>query len=98
MSNAAIISEAGFREFSSQERALLPLSQSALTELAESTEQFVVLTLERAGQHLHVHGDSFSTRKLLARAGVDRYKTTPLVRTTIERIVDEFGRRSLLKG
>lgn len=98
VSKAAIVSEAGFREFSSRERALLPLSQSALTELAESTEQFVVLRLERAAQHFHVHGDSFSTRKLLARAGVDRYKTTSLVRTTIERIVDEFGRRSLLRG
>lgn len=98
VSKAAIVSEAGFREFSSRERALLPLSQSALTELAESTEQFVVLRLERAAQQLHDHSDSFSTRKLLARAGVNRYKTTPLVRTTIERIVDEFGRRSLLKG
>lgn len=98
VSKAAIISEAGFREFDSRERALMPLSQSALTELEESTEQFVVLRLERAAQQLHDHGDSFSITKLLKRAGIDRHRAKLLVRATIDRIVDEFATRSLLNG
>ncbi|WP_175402394.1 TnsD family Tn7-like transposition protein [Ralstonia pickettii] len=95
VSQAAIISEAAVEFFGHQLLYRLPLCRAALTELAESLEQFAIFRLRRAARNFHDQGESIVRWKLMSRVYVGKNRMTPLIRTTIDQLMDEFSVQSL---
>ncbi|MGM3412071.1 TnsD family Tn7-like transposition protein [Ralstonia holmesii] len=95
VSVAAIIEKANVFQFSLRRLKRLPMCRAALSELAESIEQFQILRLEREAQSMFDQGQSIVPWKLLRRVGMQKPQVTPLIQATIDRLVDGVGARSL---